>query len=956
MMRRRRIIAVALTIEVAAMTPAGAAERRALSLVTDERPGPAARHGLAKLTAALKGRGVAVRRVDSSAEVGGDGAVIVSGVAGAGGVADEVIKRLGVDAPKGAESLLVRRVKWRGRAALIVSGGDDRGLMYALLDVAERVGWAAEGADPLAEVADTAEKPYVAERALSKYTMHRGHFESFFHDEAYWARYLDMLAACRFNTFVLIFGYENGGYFAPPYPYFFDTDGYAGVRVVGITPAEQKRNLASLNRLIDMCHARGLSFTVGIWDHIYRGGVQGPTEHAKRATPGLVWGLNRDNLAAYTKAALRKFLKLAGDFDAIQFRMHGESGLKRQEMLTFWPEVYGILNEARPGLRFDARAKNFPDVLIDKAVEMGVNIRICTKYWCEQMGMPFHPTHVPKPNQHDRRHGYADLLRHPRRYKMHWRMWNGGTTRVLLWGDPDYVRRFAASTHLYDGEGFEVNEPLATKMQDHPHDEKPFELMGPACRYYDWEFERYWHFFQLFGRIGYNPKTPPAVWGRQFERRFGPEAGPLVERALHRASQVLPRINACVFPYGHFPTTRGWPEKQRRGDLPAYAKVIVGDTQQFQTMDEASRLLLTGAESAKRSPAATGEWFAKASADVLKLAAEAEKRIGGRGGKEFASTIVDLKILANLALFHSRRVHAGLWWRLFERTKDLHAFDEAITREGRAIEAWESLVAAAGDGYHHDLKFGRARSGLSGHWRDELAALRKGLAKLRKSRDARLPPANSPVAIAHVPVRRAAPGGQIVVRATVAGAKRLTAVRVLWRGGEGEYRAIEMKRTRAAMYRAAIPAPAVAGRLWYYIEAAEKGGRVHRSPAGGPEAPVAVAVSADREAPAVAHDPIASAPAGKPLTVAAEVRDPSGVKWVRLRYRAVNQTLDYQTLPMRPTGEAGRYEAVVPAEHLDAKWDFMYLIEVMDNAGNAAIWPDLEKRDPYVIVRLKRGG
>ena len=45
--------------------------------------------------------------------------------------------------------------------------------------------------------------------------------------------------------------------------------------MVGISPdQQQQRNLAALNRLIQMAHDRGLDFTVGIWDHIYRGGVQ----------------------------------------------------------------------------------------------------------------------------------------------------------------------------------------------------------------------------------------------------------------------------------------------------------------------------------------------------------------------------------------------------------------------------------------------------------------------------------------------------------------------------------------------------------------------------------------------------------------------------------------------------------------------------------------------------------
>ena len=71
-----------------------------------------------------------------------------------------------------------------------------------------------------------------------------------------------------------------------------------------------------------------------------------------------------------------------------------------------------------------------------------------------------------------------------------------------------------------------VNEPLATKMEAQPHDAKPFDLLKPQYRYYDYEFERYWHFFQVFGRMGYNPETLPMVWQKEFEMRFGKKAAP----------------------------------------------------------------------------------------------------------------------------------------------------------------------------------------------------------------------------------------------------------------------------------------------------------------------------------------------------------------------------------------------------------------------------------------------
>jgi len=144
-------------------------------------------------------------------------------------------KSLGVAPPEGAESLLIRRGKWNGKTAWLVSGADDRGLMYALLDVADRVGWAADPNNPLGEVRDAAEKPYVAERGVSIFTMQQADFEARFFNEDYWARYFDMLARDRFDTFVLIFGYENAGYFAPAYPYFFDVEGFPEVRVVGLT-------------------------------------------------------------------------------------------------------------------------------------------------------------------------------------------------------------------------------------------------------------------------------------------------------------------------------------------------------------------------------------------------------------------------------------------------------------------------------------------------------------------------------------------------------------------------------------------------------------------------------------------------------------------------------------------------------------------------------------------------
>ena len=844
--------------------PASAADPD-ITIALDRAPAPAAAHGLAKLQAALRARDL-TSEIVSSPETARGRLLVLAGLATGNGPAARWLLDDSRPFPAGSEALVIRRYPpWHGKPVLLLAGSDARGLMYAELDVADRVGWAPDRQAPFSEVRDTAEHPDAATRALSLYTMNRAYWESRFYDEGYWTRYLDTLAQNRFNSLVVVFGYENGGFLAPCYPYFFDTEGFPGVRMVGITPAEQQRNLAALNRLIRLAHDRGIAVTAGIWDHMYRGGVQGggvpgADEAARTPTTHLVWGVTATNLVPYTKAALAQFVRLVPDLDGIQFRMHDESGLKAGEQEGFWRDVFQSMKQTAPRLRLDLRAKGLPDSVIQTARDTGVDFRITTKYWMEQMGLPFHPTHINRPNQFDRRHSYADLLRYPQTYQLHWRLWNGGTARILLWGDPDYARRFVASTHLYDGDGFEVNEPLATKMEGQPHDRKPFDLLNPSHRYYDYEFERYWHFFQVFGRLGYNPATPPEVWQREFQRRFGPEAGPVLETALHRASGILPRIVASSYPYSGFPMTAGWPEKQHLGDLATFAKAEGSDVQLFASFDAEARLLIEGDETAMVRPPETSRWFADAAAAISASIAQAEQQIGTHRSAEFASTIVDLKILAQLALYHARRIPAAVHYRLYERTHDPRALDRAIAGEEEAVAAWRQLVAAAGDFYADDLMMGARSRNLCGHWKDELAALEKGLL------------------------------------------------------------ALQQRRRQITDTAPATPAPA------------------YQALAGPPERPV------------VNHQPPVAA-AGRPLLISADIQAPGGVKWVRLRYRHVNQQEDYRSLPLLPAGASGNFQATIPADQVSAGWDFMYFLEVMDNRGHGSIYPDLNRQTPYIVLR-----
>jgi hypothetical protein len=1055
------------------VSPSGIAvpEPVRVSLVQDRAAGAPARYGMQKIKAALEAKGIRCEEPASMQAAHGD-FLIVAGVPSKAGPAVDIAKSFGFSLPSAPESLLIRNIDWKGKRTVLLSGADDRGLMYSLLEVADRIGWAADPSNALSEIRDTEESPAVGERGVTIFTMQQAQFEGRFHDENYWARYFDNLARNRFNTFQVLFAYEMDGYMCPAYPYFVDVDEFPDVRVEGLSKAEQQRNLADLHRLIGMAHERGIQVTIGLWCHYHRFTPNFEIVSHDRPEKGKVFGLTEDNLSSYTRAALAKFLRAVPEIDKIMLAMNFETGLKIEDIKGFWEGMFRVMKDAGPNLQYEIRAKGVSDDSIGSALKLGLKIRMNTKYWSEQMGLPFHPTHIQELNQFERRHGYSDLLKYPRDYELHWTLWTSGTTRILQWGDPEYVRRFAGTMQLGGGQGFDIMEPEATKMAGHPHEMKPFDLLNSSYRYYDYEFERYWHYFQVFGRLTYNPNTPSEEWDREFEKRFGKDAATYVEQGLHRASQILPHIVAYCLPPLRFSTTRGWPERQRQEDLPAYAQAEPSDIEQFQSMADAAKNIVEGGASARIAPMKTSRWFAQAASDVFKLAAEAEQHAGANPGKEFLSTMVDLKILANLALYHAWRIPAGMSYALFVQTQDLNALDDAIQNEKRAIQAWGGIVSAAGDVYNSDMMMGLPEYDLSGHWRDELTKLKAGLAALERQRadyrlDARrvigrydlgsgppisgyeraahnnaaamfeknrsnlytlrVPdgryevkvtikddakshgpmwievngveysdmftvPAGQQVEktietsavdgklkvlfdnstsgdwhastltvtrigplIAHVPVRRVSPGQDLVLRASVTGVAPIFRVRIFYGDRRGGFAVADMERVAPLLYRALIPQSKVVEGLSYFLEAADAAGRLAIWPDGGMAHPVPVLVSTDDEPPVLRHTPVPVARPMQPLRIIAEVEDPSGIQWVRLRYRGLSQHQDFQVLPMLPTGTGNQFQATIPGENIDPKFDLMYLFEVMDNAGNGKIYPDLAKQTPYVVVKVDEG-
>ena len=261
------IIIIVLVLAAGGSRAETNASQPVVSIVNGGSSGQAAAHGLEKIIAALKDRGVSFEAANMPGDAKGK-MLIIASLATNQLFSAETFKAFGLSVPTNAESLVIQKLDYQGKPVFAIAGSDDRGLMYAELDVADRISWSTNEESPLSEVRDTVEKPGVGTRGITLFAMNRAYWESRFYDEAYWSRYLDTLAQNRFNSMVVVLGYENGGFLAPSYPYLFDVPEFPDVKMIGITAGQQQKNIAALNRLIAMAHARGINFTIGLWDHM----------------------------------------------------------------------------------------------------------------------------------------------------------------------------------------------------------------------------------------------------------------------------------------------------------------------------------------------------------------------------------------------------------------------------------------------------------------------------------------------------------------------------------------------------------------------------------------------------------------------------------------------------------------------------------------------------------------
>ncbi|MDB5245934.1 MAG: hypothetical protein JWQ40_328 [Segetibacter sp.] len=713
-----------------------------------------------ELEESMTSQGIAVKRFTKLAQVPAGNLCIVAGATKAS-IPAQLLKEAKTSVPAVPEALGLVSLKSAGKQVLLAAGHDERGLVYALLELADRV---QNSAQPLASL--NVQKPIVERpaneiRSLTRLFTSDVEDKPWYNDREMWPKYLTMLATQRYNRFNLSFGigYDflrnvTDGYFLFAYPFFLSVPGY-NVRVPQLPDAERDSNLAMLKFISEQTVARGMQFQLGLWMHGYEW-LNSPNPNYTNE------GITKENHGPYCRDAVRALLKACPAISGVTFRVHGESGVN-EGSYEFWRTVFEGVATCGRTVEIDMHSKGMDQTMMDSAVATKMPVVISPKYWAEHMGMPYHQAdirelEVPKPEKKTSvlmnlsegsrsflRYGYGDLLKEDRPYKIIHRIWPG-TQRLLLWGDPLTAAAHARAFSFCGSAGVELMEPLSFKGR------RGSGIAGDRCGYADaslsprWDWEKYLYTLRVFGRLQYNPQSEPDVWKRLLRKQYGPAADS-TEQALANATRILPIVLTA---HG---TSAGnntyWPEiytnhpiadpniKHPYSDTPApkvFGNVTPLDPQLFLSINDYAREVLKGERCGKYTPIETAQWIEDYADAAAKHLQQAEAKTQNSKSPEFRRMAIDVSMQVLLGRFFGAKFRSGVLYALYEQSGNRAALQESLKAYKRARGYFAELANNAKDVYKPDITVGE-RPHLRGHWLDRLPAMDEDISYMAKKLD-----------------------------------------------------------------------------------------------------------------------------------------------------------------------------------------------------------------------------
>lgn len=623
--------------------------------------------------------------------------------------------RFELDSSLGEQAYRIDRVDGD---TLLVTGGDTRGAMYGVLDVAEalHLGPAAMGR----ALEPRVHRPRVLQRGIKfnipldlrtpSYadgsTAARANIAEVWVVE-FWRSYLDDLAQHRYNVLTLWSLHPFPSLVkVPEFPDIALDDVWRSKEPLGPVPFDLRgrdavpqrfltnhevvrkitieRKIAFWREVMQMAADRGIDIYIFTWN-VFTYGARG--KH------GIDDDMSNPVTVSYMRASVRQLVKtyplLKGIGITAGENMPGTQGVTQEQWL--W-STYG------EGVRDALKS------------EPGRDFRLIHRFW-ETSGDEIRRNWSRYPGWPDRfafsfkyswAHMYSEVKPPfiaavmPLLNELGMKTWltvRNDDIFSLRWGDPEYVRQYVLNMPAADTlAGFYMGPDGFTWGRDFLDRETANQELGAARPLV---LDKLWYSFMLWGRLSYDPTLPDLHFEEAFRARFPGVDARRVYSATSSASKIIPQTTRFFW---HDTDLRWFPEACARYD-PAYGTHLytVAEFMNGATMPGArilnirqwryrltNRIAMRDMTPLEVADALTG--FANSTRRLLR-----ELRAGPANvsSHELGQTIGDNEAMAHLGIYYAEKIRGACDLALFDASAAEADRRSAIVHLGLALAAWQ---------------------------------------------------------------------------------------------------------------------------------------------------------------------------------------------------------------------------------------------------------------------------
>jgi hypothetical protein len=587
----------------------------------------------------------------------------------------------------------------RERKQITIMGGDERGLIYGCLSLAEDI----RNGIPLQSIKPRNEKPHLPLRAIKfdlPWDTYRHSYALDLHgetcrDTSYWKAFLDMMAENRLNSLSL--------WNLHPYTYLIKPKNFP--EASPWNEKEMKEWQTLFHSIVRMANERAID------TYIIPFNIFVTPEFAKAHNVAMdnlehhffVRGDTSEIIKRYTRECVTQMLEEYPELTGMGLTLgEGMAGMTPQQREEWMRET--IIEGMRLAKRKSKLVHRIPfssttgslgitsietEKLTRKAIEEEAGLGFTDgPVWAD---LKFNWSHAHSTPKLIKVHGgklydtYFNPV--PTKYKVTWTARNEDFF-CLRWGVPSFVREHInTNSPAYVG-GYFIGSETYIPAKD-------YFTKDSTDLPWKYAFERQWLFYKIWGRLLYDPSAPDDLFKAEFTRRYGKQGNNLLE-AFSLAGKTPLRL-ASDFDLGwdftlYSEGMMALDNETKRVDYISIDRLINQPPLDTGYVSVANYVKKISARGSFGKNTVTPPLLAAMLEEDCKKALKLVKDINTTNDKALLYEVADVKAWANLGLHFAEKLKGAVALQTYRLTGGEESKQAAVKHLEKALQYWDILT------------------------------------------------------------------------------------------------------------------------------------------------------------------------------------------------------------------------------------------------------------------------